>query len=48
MAQIEDRIFDNIKKETIVVSNSFKFTKHQPFQVINNPKGKPTIFLYRK
>lgn len=48
MAQIEDRIFLNIKKETIIISNSFQFKKHKPYQTIKNTKGKDTIFLYRK
>jgi len=48
LAKIEDRIFQNIKKNTIIISNSFKFTNHQAFQTIKNDRWRDCIFLYRK
>lgn len=42
MEEIEDWIFTNKDKETIIISNSFKFKKHQPFKVVGEK-----IFLYK-
>jgi hypothetical protein len=35
-------------KNTIIVSNSFEFAQHKPFQIIQNEKWKDKIFLYKK
>ncbi len=48
LARIEDRVFSNIKKEAIIISNSFQFSKHKPYKTIKNEKGKEWIYLYRK
>ena len=48
MAQIEDWIFKYMKDDAIIISNSFQFAKHQPYDTIPNKKGKPSVFLYRK
>ncbi len=48
MAQIESRIFKNMNPHTIIISNSFKFVIHKPYEVIKNIKWKPSIFLYKK
>jgi len=48
MAQIESRIFKQIKDDAIIISNSFQFAKHQPYDVIKDKRGRPSIFLYRK
>ena len=48
MAQIEDRIFQHMKSDAIIISNSFQFAFHKPYSTINDTRGKPNIFLYRK
>lgn len=45
---IEGWIWKNIGKNTIIISNSFRFENHVPFDVIKDRKGKWCIFLYRK
>ncbi len=48
MAAIEDRIFKHMKKDAIIVSNSFHFSVHKPYNIIKDTKGKPSVFLYKK
>ena len=48
MAQIEPRIFKHISSHTLIISNSFQFAVHKPYEVIKNAKGKPSIFLYKR
>jgi len=48
MAQIEDRIFNHMKEDALIISNSFQFVKHQPYEIIKSKHGKPSIFLYKK
>lgn len=48
MAAIEDRIFKHMKADAIIISNSFQFAKHKPYDTITDKNGKPSIFLYRK
>ncbi len=48
MAAIEDWIFKHIKAEAIIISNSFQFAVHKPFEIIKDAKWKPSIFLYKK
>lgn len=45
---MEDRIFSHINDSSIIVSNSFVFAKHMPFDVITDDAGKKVIYLYRK
>lgn len=48
MAEIESRIFNHINSHSIIISNSFQFAVHKPYEVIKNAKWIPSIFLYRK
>lgn len=48
MADIESRIFKEIKSDAIIISNSFQFALHKPYEVVKNKQGKPSIFLYKK
>lgn len=48
MAEIEDRMFKNMAPHAIIISNSFQFAIHKPYQVIKDKHGKPSIFLYKK
>ena len=48
MADIESRIFTHMTNKAIIISNSFQFAIHKPFDVIKDRKGKPSIFLYKK
>lgn len=48
LIMIEDRIFDHMGKDTIIISNSFKFVQHTPYQTICDKKGREVIRLYRK
>lgn len=48
LVSIEDWVFSSIKKETIIISNTFEFKKHPPFQTIKDRRGKDRIFLYKK
>ena len=47
MESIEDWLFKNILKDTVIISNAFKFKKNLPFDVIKNDKWKEKIFLYK-
>ena len=47
MWYIEDRLFENISKKTIIISNTFEFKKNQPFNVIKTDKWKNRVFLYK-
>jgi len=40
LAFIEDWLWKNIGKDTIIISNSFQFKNHTPFEVIKDKKGK--------
>ena len=48
MANIESRIFEHISDDAIVISNSFQFVEHKPFEIIKDKHGKASIFLYKK
>lgn len=48
MAQIESWIFDHISADTIIISNSFQFALHKPYEVIKDIHGKASIFLYHR
>ena len=48
MAEIEARIFKNMNPTSIIISNSFQFAVHKPYDVINEKNRKPSIFLYKK
>ncbi len=47
LSNIEDRIRQNKDKNTIIISNSFEFSKHKPYKTIKNSKWKNAIFLYK-
>jgi hypothetical protein len=44
---MEDWIREDKRADTIIISNSFQFAKHEPFKVYKNDKGIDTIFLYK-
>ena len=48
LAHIENRVFSNIKKDAVIMANSFQFAKHKPFETIKNEKWKWVIYLYKK
>lgn len=48
MAQIESRIFKTMKSDAIIISNSFQFAVHTPYDTIKDKHGKPNVFLYKK
>lgn len=48
LAFIEDWLWKNVKKDAIIIANSFHFKKHTPFETIKDKKGKPCLFLYKK
>ncbi|MCX6824544.1 MAG: class I SAM-dependent methyltransferase [candidate division SR1 bacterium] len=48
MAEIEPRIFKHMNTHSIIISNSFQFAVHTPYDVIKDKHGKPSIFLYKK
>ncbi len=48
LASIEDRVFEHIRKDAIIISNSFKFVKHEPYEIIYREGKKEVIRLYRK
>ncbi len=48
MADMEDWVFGGLKKDAVVISNTFRFRKREPFQVVKTNKGKERIFLYKR
>ncbi|EKD25409.1 MAG: methyltransferase type 12 [uncultured bacterium (gcode 4)] len=48
MAEIESWIFKHMHSHAIIISNSFQFAVHKPYEVIKDKHGKPSIFLYKK
>ncbi len=48
MVIIEDWFFSAIQEGTVVISNTFQFQKHTPFDIIKGRKWKSRIFLYKK
>lgn len=48
MVIIEDWFFSAIQEGTVVISNTFQFKKHTPFEIIKGRNGKNRIFLYKK
>ena len=47
MAEIESRIFKHMDDKAIIISNSFQFTVHKPYEIIKDAKWKPSIYLYK-
>ena len=47
MREIESRIFKHIAPHTIIISNSFWFVIHQPYETIKDVHWTSKIFLYR-
>ena len=47
LAIMEDWIRKTKKKDAVIISNSFKFKKHEPFKVYKNNKWVDTILLYK-
>lgn len=48
LISIEDWIFEHMKKGAIIISNSFFFVKHTPFDSIKDGRDKKVIYLYKK
>lgn len=48
LISIEDWMFEHVSKDCIIISNSFTFMKHKPFDIIHDESGKKVIYLYRK
>ncbi len=48
MEYIENWVRENIWENTIIISNTFKFKKHQPFETFKTDKWKDRIYLYKK
>ena len=44
---MEDWLWKEKNKDTVIISNSFQFKKHKPFKVYKNDKWVDTIFLYK-
>ena len=44
---MEDWLWKDKNKDTVIISNSFQFKKHKPFKVYKNDKWVDTIFLYK-
>lgn len=47
LANMEDWIRENMKKNCVIISNSFYFKKHKPFETIKNKRGYGVIYLYK-
>jgi len=48
LVSIEDWMFQNIWKNTIIISNSFTFAQHIPFDILYDSHNKKVIYLYKK
>lgn len=48
LANIESRVFENIKDDTIIISSGFEFALHKPFETLKDPKWKDRVYLYKK
>lgn len=48
LISIEDWIFGHMWDDAIIISNSFTFAKHTPFDIIHDERDKKVIYLYRK
>lgn len=46
--KIEEKIWNDCKKWTIIFSNAFKFKKHIPIEILKDSKAKEEIFIYKK
>ncbi len=44
---LEQRLFAHVHKDTVIISNSFIFKHHTPFQILVDTTGKEIIRLYR-
>jgi hypothetical protein len=48
LVKIEDFVFENMRDDAIIISNTFKFKNHEPYEVHKNEKWRDRILLYRK
>lgn len=48
LVKIEDFVFSNMRDDAIIVSNTFRFKKHEPYEVTKSDKWRDRILLYRK
>lgn len=47
MAVMEDWIWKEKNNNTVIISNTFQFIKHKPYEIIKNEKAFDSIFLYK-
>lgn len=47
LAVMEDRIWREKRKDAVVISNSFTFKKHEPFQVYKSDDWCDIVYLYK-
>ena len=47
MAVMEDWIRETKRADTVIISNSFQFKNHKPFEIYKNGKWIDTVFLYK-
>ncbi|EKD65854.1 MAG: hypothetical protein ACD_49C00079G0018 [uncultured bacterium (gcode 4)] len=48
LVKIEDYVFSSIGDNTIIISNAFKFKKHEPFEIIKDNYWKDRFMFYKK
>jgi hypothetical protein len=48
LVKIEDFVFENMRDDAIIISNTFKFKNHEPYEVHMNDKWRDRILLYKK
>ena len=48
IVELEDRLFEHLEGDTVVICNTFYFVHHTPFEVIHDKRGKPRLHLYKK
>lgn len=48
MENMEIWLQKNIKKDTIIIVNSFRFPHWTPYKIIKDARGRDKVFLYRK
>lgn len=47
MAWIEKKVWNNCKKWTLIISNAFPFSNHEPVETLLNEKGEKEVYIYK-
>lgn len=47
MNGIEKKLRKNCKKWTIIISNAFYFSNHEPIEILLNEKGEKEVYIYK-